>query len=55
MAVRQTSTDLDLGIIARTFVDQGRIFSNQDELRQQVLSWVQSGASASRKVVTNSN
>lgn len=51
MAVRQTSTDLDLGIIARTFVDQGRIFSNQDELRQQVLSWVQSGASASRKVV----
>jgi hypothetical protein len=51
MAVRQTSTDLDLGIIARTFVEQGRIFSNQDELRQQVLSWVQSGASASRKVV----
>ena len=49
MAVRQTSTDLDLGIIARTFVEQGRIFSNQDELRQQVLSWVQSGASASRK------
>ena len=49
MAVRQTSTDLDLGIIARTFVEQGRIFSNQDELRQQVLSWVQSGASAGRK------
>ena len=49
MAVRQTSTDLDLGLIARTFVQQGRDFPNQDELRQQVLGWVQSGASAGRK------
>lgn len=49
MAVRQTSTDLDLGLIARAFVQQGRDFPNQDELRQQVLGWVQSGASAGRK------
>ena len=49
MAVRHTSTDLDLGLIARTFVEQGRDFPNQDELRQQVLDWVQSGASAGRK------
>lgn len=49
MAVRQTNTDLDLGLIARAFVQQGRDFPNQDELRQQVLGWVQSGASAGRK------
>ena len=49
MAVSQTNTDLDLGLIARTFVQQGRDFPNQDELRQQVLGWVQSGASAGRK------
>ena len=51
MAVRQTSTDLDLSLIARAFVEQGRDLPNQDELRQQVLGWVQSGASAGRKVV----
>ena len=49
MAVRQTNTDLDLSVIARAFVQQGRDFPNQDELRQQVLCWVQSGASAGRK------
>mgnify|MGYP000037029614 CR=1 FL=1 len=49
MAVRQTSTDLDLSLIARAFVQQGRDFPNQDELRQQVLCWVKSGASAGRK------
>ena len=49
MAVSQTNTDLDLGLIARAFVQQGRDFPNQDELRQQVLGWVQSGASAGRK------
>ena len=49
MAVSQTNTDLDLGLIARAFVEQGRDFPNQDELRQQVLGWVQSGASAGRK------
>lgn len=51
MAVRQTNTDLDLSLIARVFAKQGRDFPNQDELRQQVLGWVQSGASAGRKVV----
>ena len=51
MAVRQTNKDLDLSLIARAFVEQGRDFPNQDELRQQVLGWVQSGASAGRKVV----
>lgn len=49
MAVSQTNTGLDLGLIARAFVQQGRDFPNQDELRQQVLGWVQSGASAGRK------
>lgn len=49
MAVRQANTDLDLGLIARAFVEQGRSFPNQDELRKQVLGWVQSGASAGRK------
>ena len=49
MAVSQTNTDLDLGLIARAFVEQGRDFPAQDELRQQVLGWVQSGASAGRK------
>ena len=34
MAVRQTNTDLDLSLIARAFVEQGRDFPNQDELRQ---------------------
>lgn len=49
MAVRQTSTELDLSLIARAFAQQGRNFPNQDELRQQVLGWVKSGASAGRK------